>query len=152
MQAKPEKITAIASKGTPFARGTRRLSAAMLFFENMVKIPLFQCQRCGECVLSHTAFVCSQRCPKRLRNGPCGGTRPAGYCEVYPERRCIWHRIVRRSKWMGRTAFLCRMEKIHNWDLEKTSAWLNVFTGRIDPPTFFLRKKRMNDAERKNTI
>ncbi len=151
MQAKPLKIILLASKGRPFDRGTRRLSAAMLFFENVVKIPLFRCQRCGECILSHTAFICSQRCPKRLRNGPCGGTRTAGFCEVYPDKKCIWYGIVGRSKWMGRTAFLRRMEKIHNWDLEKTSAWLNVFTKRIDPPTLFLRKKLPNDAERKNT-
>lgn len=146
------KRRSIATNGRPFSPKTRKLSSAMLALENTVKIPVFQCQRCGECILSHTAFICSQRCPKRLRNGPCGGTRPKGKCEVFPERNCIWYRIYRRSKSLHRTAFLRRMESIHNWDLEKTSAWLNVFTRRIDPPALFLRKKSHGDPERKDSI
>ncbi len=138
----------LSTKGRPYSSGERRLSGAMLLFENAVKIPVFRCQRCGECILSHTAFICSQRCPKRLRNGPCGGTRPKGRCEVYPERQCVWHQIVRRSRIMRRSGFLRRMEKMHNWDLEKTSAWLNVFTRRIDWPTLFLKEKKRGRTER----
>lgn len=29
-------------------------------------------------------------CPKQLRNGPCGGVRQNGNCEVKPEMRCVW--------------------------------------------------------------
>jgi hypothetical protein len=121
----------------------RLLSNAIIIFENFVKIPLFRCQRCGECILSHTAFICSQRCPKRLRNGPCGGTGEGGTCEVYPERRCIWYLIHRRSRILGMMNLLNRIEKIHNWNLEKTSAWLNIFTGRIEPPAIFIRIKNL---------
>ena len=81
----------------PVSRMENRISQLMLFFEDVVKVPLFRCQHCGECILSSTGFVCSQRCPKRLRNGPCGGTMEGGYCEVYPDRRCIWHLIYKRS-------------------------------------------------------
>ncbi len=122
------------------SRGEKILSRIMLFFEDIIKVPIFKCQHCGECLLSHTGFVCSQRCPKRLRNGPCGGTRENGHCEVYPERKCIWYLIYKRSKLFGRLPFLNRIEYMHNWNLEKSSAWLNVFTKRIEPPKFFIKK------------
>ncbi len=123
------------------SRAARILSRAMLLAEDCVKVPLFGCQHCGECILSRTAYVCSQRCPKRMRNGPCGGTGEGGSCEVYPERTCVWFKIYRRARFFGRISLLYRVEKIHNWNLEKTSSWLNVFTKRIDAPTFFIRKK-----------
>ena len=66
--------------------------------ENVVKKPVFGCQDCGQCVLSYDAFTCPMRCPKQIRNGPCGGTRADGHCEVYPERRCIWWLIYERSE------------------------------------------------------
>jgi len=112
----------------------RCLSGLGLLLENVIKIPMFRCQRCGDCVLSHTAFICSQRCPKRLRNGACGGTRPGGYCEVFPDKRCIWHAIYARSRTLGRVPMLTRMIPAHRWDLEHTSAWLNVFRGREKAP------------------
>ena len=109
------------------SRKEKFFSRIMLFFEDLIKVPVFRCQHCGECILSHTGFVCSQRCPKRLRNGPCGGTGENGTCEVYPERKCIWYMIYRRARFFRRISLLHRIEKIHNWELEKTSAWLNVF-------------------------
>jgi len=123
-------------------RKEKWLSRLMLFMEDIIKVPLFRCQRCGECILSHTGFICSQRCPKRMRNGPCGGTSPDGYCEVYPDLRCIWYKIYQRSRMFGRLSLLYHLEKIHNWELEQTSAWLNVFTRRIDPPIWFIRKEK----------
>src|SRR5512147_338245 len=84
------------SSGLPMSARERRLSRFLLFLEDLVKVPLFHCQHCGECVLSSTAFICSQNCPKRLRNGPCGGTRDDGTCEVYPDRKCVWYRIYFR--------------------------------------------------------
>ncbi|MFO7889477.1 MAG: methylenetetrahydrofolate reductase C-terminal domain-containing protein [bacterium] len=133
------------------SKAERFLSRIMLLFEDLIKVPLFRCHHCGECLLSHTGFVCSQRCPKRLRNGPCGGTRENGHCEVYPERKCIWYLIYKRSKLLGRLPFLYRIELMHNWKLENSSAWLNVFTKRIDPPKLFIKKlKGKNDITGKN--
>jgi methylenetetrahydrofolate reductase (NADPH) len=123
--------------GSP--RVARILSGFGLALENVLKIPLFRCQRCGECVLSHTAFVCCQRCPKRLRNGACGGTRPGGFCEVYPERRCVWYAIHARSRTLKRIAMLTEILPPHQWSLEKTSAWLNVFRGKEEPPAWRVR-------------
>ena len=115
----------------------RKISTFLRYLEDIIKVPLFQCQHCGECLLSSTALICCQRCPKRLRNGPCGGTGEKGSCEVYPDRKCIWYRIYKRSKLMRRIPFLYSIKKIHNWNLEGSSAWLNVFTRRTDPPVLF---------------
>ncbi|MFA6743476.1 MAG: methylenetetrahydrofolate reductase C-terminal domain-containing protein [Candidatus Neomarinimicrobiota bacterium] len=127
----------------PISYRERRFSRFLLFFEDLIKVPIFRCQHCGECILSSTGFVCSQRCPKRLRNGPCGGTRADGHCEVYPERWCIWYKIYMRSKFWGRIKLLYKINRIHNWNLERTSAWLNVFKKRIDAPVLFV----CNDKE-----
>jgi len=124
----------------PVSAGERKLSHVLLFFEQLIKVPLFRCQSCGECLLSSTAFICSQNCPKRLRNGPCGGTREDGSCEVFPDRKCVWYKIYRRSKLLHRTGFLYRTNPIHNWTLEGTSAWLNVVRKRTEGPILFHRK------------
>ena len=29
-------------------------------------------------------------CPKLMRNGPCGGVRDDGNCEVKPDMKCVW--------------------------------------------------------------
>ena len=120
----------------------RCVSGFGLLLENVIKIPFFKCQRCGDCVLSHTAFICSQRCPKRLRNGACGGTRPGGYCEVYPDKHCIWDMIYARSRLLGRVAMLTERLPGHRWNLEHTSAWLNVFRGREEFPVLLVRSIR----------
>jgi hypothetical protein len=126
----------------PITSTERRFSRFILFFEDVVKVPVFGCQRCGECILSSTAFMCSQRCPKRLRNGPCGGTGDDGSCEVYPDRKCVWYKIYYRSKLLNRMSLLYKRNKIHNWNLEGTSSWLNVFKNRIDPPVWFVPKEK----------
>ncbi len=51
---------------------------------------LFDCQMCGECALSSTGMSCPMNCPKTLRNGPCGGVRANGNCEVKPDMKCVW--------------------------------------------------------------
>lgn len=126
----------------PISPAERKISFLLRLFEDLIKVPLFRCHHCGECILSSTGFVCSQRCPKRLRNGPCGGTGPDGACEVYPDRKCIWVLIHKRSRLLGRLSMLHPVAKIHNWRLEGSSAWLNVFLKRIDPPKLFPPKKK----------
>ena len=131
----------------PITASERKFSRFMLLLEDIIKVPLFRCQRCGECILSSTAFICCQNCTKRMRNGPCGGTGEDGSCEVYPERKCVWYRIYFRSKRLHRISLLYKINKIHNWNLEGTSAWLNVFRKRIDAPIWFVRndKQKVKD-------
>ena len=74
-----------------FARiGYNRLERPVALVERGVKGLLFDCRMCGQCVLSSTGMSCPMNCPKQLRNGPCGGVRPGGYCEVKPQMRCVW--------------------------------------------------------------
>lgn len=131
----------------PITARERKFSRLLRLFEDLVKVPVFGCQHCGECVLSSTAFICSQRCPKRLRNGPCGGTGEDGSCEVYPERTCVWYKIYFRSRFLNRMSLLYKINKIHNWNLEGTSSWLNVFRKRIDAPIWLVRhdKQKVKD-------
>ena len=72
------------------AIGYQRLEKPVALVEKAVKGFLFDCQMCGQCALSSTGMSCSMNCPKTLRNGPCGGVRANGNCEVKPEMRCVW--------------------------------------------------------------
>jgi methylenetetrahydrofolate reductase (NADPH) len=119
-----------------FIQCRQKLHTCAVLAENLVKKPVFGCQDCGQCILSYTAFTCTMRCPKQMRNGPCGGTREDGRCEAYPERWCIWYLITSRARRLGRMKKLRKLQKPVDRRLEHTSAWLNVFTGRIDPPSW----------------
>ena len=69
-------------------------------------------------------------CPKNLRNGPCGGVRSNGNCEVIPEMRCVWVEAYERSRKMhlfGRDLIL--LQPPVNRQLEGTSAWINMLSG-----------------------
>jgi methylenetetrahydrofolate reductase (NADPH) len=58
--------------------------------EHLAKRVMFDCQMCGQCVLSLTGISCPMNCPKTLRNGPCGGVLADGGCEVKPAMTCVW--------------------------------------------------------------
>ena len=99
--------------------------------EAAVKKPIFGCQMCGQCVLHSTGMTCPMNCPKTLRNGPCGGVRPDGGCEVNPEMRCVWLKGWERSRklplWQDHFNHL--RPPVDN-QLEGTSSWKNLVTGR----------------------
>ncbi|MSW38443.1 MAG: hypothetical protein F2839_02160, partial [Actinobacteria bacterium] len=65
--------------------------------EHVIKGPVWGCQMCGQCVLHSTGMTCPMNCPKTLRNGPCGGVREDGNCEVKPEMPCVWNKAYERS-------------------------------------------------------
>jgi hypothetical protein len=103
----------------------------LALIEAAVKKPVFGCQMCGQCVLHSTGMTCPMTCPKTLRNGPCGGVRANGNCEVKPEMRCVWLKAVERSEklplWRGHIDDL--RPPVDN-TLKGTSSWLNLFSGR----------------------
>lgn len=67
-----------------------KLDRPITAMEAGLKGVLFDCQMCGNCQLSKTGMSCPMNCPKTLRNGPCGGVRANGMCEVKPDMRCVW--------------------------------------------------------------
>ncbi len=103
--------------------------------EEIGKGAIFDCRMCGECVLHSTGMTCPMTCPKNLRNGPCGGVRPDGHCEIIPEMPCVWVEAWKRSKKMTRygSEILKVLPPVDS-RLEGTSAWINYFTGRTRPP------------------
>jgi len=76
-------------RGVTKVFGTK-LDKPITAMEAGLKGALFDCQICGDCALSKTGMSCPMNCPKTIRNGPCGGVRPNGMCEVKPEMRCVW--------------------------------------------------------------
>ena len=70
--------------------GYQRLERPVAMVERQLKGLLFDCRMCGRCVLSSTGMSCHMNCPKQLLNGPCGGVRANGNCEVTPGMRCVW--------------------------------------------------------------
>jgi hypothetical protein len=98
--------------------------------EIITKGALFDCQMCGQCVLHSTGMTCPMTCPKNLRNGPCGGVRANGHCEVKPEMRCVWVEAYERSlKMPDYGADMRRVVPPLNRQLQGTSAWINELTG-----------------------
>ncbi|MBX9643521.1 MAG: methylenetetrahydrofolate reductase C-terminal domain-containing protein [Novosphingobium sp.] len=67
-----------------------RLDKPITAVEAAAKGFFFDCKMCGDCALSKTGMSCPMNCPKTIRNGPCGGVRENGMCEVKPEMRCVW--------------------------------------------------------------
>jgi hypothetical protein len=109
----------------------------LLLSEKSVKGYLFNCQMCGHCVLHSTGMTCSMNCPKNLRNGPCGGVRANGHCEVLPDMPCVWVQAWERSQSMPRYGTEIRLiQPPVDRSLHETSAWANLFEGKDDirPP------------------
>ncbi len=102
------------------------------FCEHLLKTIFFHCRMCGDCTLAESNYLCPQSgCPKRMINGPCGGSLH-GFCEVYPqERLCFWVKVYNRnpSSHAG-TLPPCPLLPPKDWSLRRTSSWLNFFTGR----------------------
>ncbi len=109
-----------------------RLDAPMTWVEKKLKGAMFDCKMCGNCVLSNTGMTCPMNCPKTIRNGPCGGVRANGNCEVKPEMKCVWV-----EAWDGASR-MQGSDKIHSLQFATdkarlgSSAWLRIAKERHD--------------------
>ena len=116
------------------AIGYQRLEKPVAAVEKVVKGFLFDCQMCGQCALSSTGMSCSMNCPKTIRNGPCGGVRANGHCEVKPEMRCVWVEGYAGSQRMreGRAAIQVVQFAV-DARLKGRSSWLKVAQDKSPP-------------------
>ncbi len=119
----------------PWLRPGGRTERLFVVGERLSKGVLFNCQMCGQCVLHSTGMTCPMNCPKNMRNGPCGGVRPNGHCEIRPEMTCVWLQAWERSSRMP----------LYGSDIHQvlppldrrrqgSSAWLNELNGLAEPP------------------
>ncbi len=106
--------------------GYERLERPVAGIEKAVKGFLFDCRMCGQCVLSATGMSCPMNCPKGLRNGPCGGVRPGGYCEVEPRMRCVWVLAWEGAARMRGGQAIRDLQPPVDRTLQGRSSWLRV--------------------------
>ncbi len=114
----------------PFRRWLKpggRVERFMIWGEEVGKGAIFNCQMCGQCILHSTGMTCPMNCPKNLRNGPCGGVRMNGHCEVKPEMGCVWVEAFERSQQMPKYGHeMLFIQPPVNRQLVDTSAWVNM--------------------------
>lgn len=106
--------------------GYRRIERPARFIERHIKGALFDCRMCGQCILSATGMACPMTCPKQLRNGPCGGVRANGNCEIIPDMECVWVKAWQGAQSMQDSDAILAVQKPVDRTLEGSSAWLRV--------------------------
>lgn len=110
--------------------GYRRVERWLIPGEDLGKKIVFDCRMCGQCILHSTGMTCPMTCPKNLRNGPCGGVRANGHCEVKPEMMCVWVEAYERSRKMSTYSDeMLLIQPPVNRRLKGSSAWINMLTG-----------------------
>lgn len=115
--------------------GYQRLERPVAMVERQLKGLLFDCRMCGRCVLSSTGMSCPMNCPKQLLNGPCGGVRANGNCEVTPGMRCVWVEAWRGAERMpGGLDAIRQLQPPVDRRLEGASAWLRVAREKNEAP------------------
>ena len=130
-----EKTYAVLEKVLRFAAplfkaiGYERMEKPMVAIEKTIKGALFDCRMCGQCILSSTGMSCPMNCPKNLRNGPCGGVRANGNCEVYAEMPCVWVQAWEGSKAMEHGNKIMNVQPAIDHRLKGRSSWLAVSRG-----------------------
>ena len=106
--------------------GYDRLEKPLAWFEEKVKGFLFDCKMCGQCALSRTGMSCPMNCPKTIRNGPCGGVRANGNCEVHPDMKCVWVEATEGAKRMKGGQTIQIVDTPVDLTLKGKSSWLRV--------------------------
>ena len=115
-----------------FCNGRKFWHSSIWLLEFLSKGLLYGCNMCGDCVLYACGFLCYQSgCPKKMTNGPCGGSIN-GYCEVFPDKKsCYWVKVYKHLKGVSQhVTFMAPPIPARDTALNKTSSWINFFQGR----------------------
>jgi hypothetical protein len=103
-----------------------RLNTPITWLEAKVKGFLFDCKMCGNCVLSSTGMTCPMNCPKTIRNGPCGGVRENGNCEVNADMKCVWVDAWDGAQKMQHSREIELVQFAPNQQHQGSSAWIRL--------------------------
>ena len=107
--------------------GHKRLDGPVLVLERLTKGILLDSRSCGQCIVGSTGLSCPMNCPKKIRNGPCGGVRANGKCEVEPDMDCVWVLAWEGNKRLGVREYpIQRVQPAVHHRLLNTSAWLRA--------------------------
>jgi len=104
--------------------GFDRLEGAFAATERLLKGALFDSKMCGSCTLGSTGMTCPMNCPKKMRNGPCGGVRQNGHCEVNPDMPCVWNDAFNGSLQIEEGVRILEIQPPVDHRIQDTSSWL----------------------------
>ncbi len=118
--------------------GYDRVERPVMAVEKRLKGFLFDSKSCGQCALGVTGMSCPMNCPKQMRNGPCGGVRADGKCEIEPDMDCVWVNAWEGNKRLREAEYPIQLvQPAVDARLNGSSAWLRE-----------VRRRTQNDAER----
>ena len=123
-----------------------RLDKPITWMEKQSKGLLFDCQMCGNCVLSKTGMTCPMNCPKTIRNGPCGGVRANGHCEVKPEMKCVWVEAWSGASKMRNSQEIELIQFAVDRSHQGSSAWIRLAKQREEEKQLAQEKVTADDA------
>jgi 5,10-methylenetetrahydrofolate reductase/ferredoxin len=99
-----------------------------LFLGNVKRYGSFEerCSLCGECILDDTGGICPvTRCAKALVNGPCGGVKDDGMCEI-ADRICAWKEIFEKLQKQGRLHKLLKYQTMKDFERSVKPGRMNL--------------------------
>jgi methylenetetrahydrofolate reductase (NADPH) len=115
--------------------GAVRFERLLQPVERRAKALMFDCQMCGRCTLASTGMACPTNCAKQMRNGPCGGVRPDGTCEVEPSMRCVWIEALEGQKNIAGSARVgATVLPPIDHSRAGRSTWIRVIEGSAEAP------------------